>query len=263
MKVQPKKSLGQHFLVDTQYCAKIIDYAGIRPEDTVIEIGPGTGQLTRLLLPRARSVVAVEFDRDMVEHLGKSFPANDPFSGKLTILHADILQVQWRDLPAGDHVKLIGNLPYNISTKILSQTAEVKERFQSFTFMVQKEVAERVLAKPKTKDYGYFTLLMEYHFERFRGFAVPPGAFSPRPKVMSYVMRLQPREAPYPVSDYSGFVKLLQRSFRQRRKTLWNNLKAYFPDDKLAQTFADCRLNPLVRPEELPLQQFACLARML
>jgi 16S rRNA (adenine1518-N6/adenine1519-N6)-dimethyltransferase len=262
MKVQPKKSLGQHFLVDTQHCARITAYADIQPEDTVIEIGPGTGQLTRLLLEKARTVIAIEFDRDMVEHLGRLFPENDPRSSKLTIVNADILRLRWTDLPAGNHVRLVGNLPYNISTKILAQTAEVKERFHSFTFMVQKEVAERVLARPGTKDYGYFTLLMEYHFQRFRGFAVPPGAFSPPPRVVSYAMRVMPRE-PLEVPDYRRFVKLLQSSFRQRRKTLWNNLKSGFEDEKLAQAFSECGLDSRIRPEELPLQQFACLARVL
>jgi 16S rRNA (adenine1518-N6/adenine1519-N6)-dimethyltransferase len=263
MKVQPKKNLGQHFLVDTGYCSRIIGYADIQPGDTVIEIGPGTGQLTGLLLETAQAVIAIEFDPDMVEHLQRLFPGDHPLSRKLTILNADVLQIQWQDLPEGSHVRLVGNLPYNISTKILSQTAEVKERFHSFTFMVQKEVAERILAKPGNKDYGYFTLLMEYHFQRFRGFAVPPGAFVPPPKVVSYVMRVAPREPPYPVPDYSRFLTLLKVSFQQRRKTLWNNLKRSFPEHKLSEALSRCRLDPRTRPEELDLQQFACLARML
>ena len=153
MKPQPKKSLGQHFLADTNYCHKIVRFAHVGPGDTVVEIGPGTGQLTRVLLATARRVIAIEFDASMVRHLQKELSENlsDPHH-QLQLLQADVLNLEWDSVMGTTPVKIIGNLPYNISTRILSNLLTVKDRLVDCTVMVQKEVAQRILAAPCCGD---------------------------------------------------------------------------------------------------------------
>ena len=260
-KPQAKKSLGQHFLANPEYSQKIAHFAQIGPEDTVVEIGPGTGQLTRVLLTLARKVVAIEFDRDLVGYLQDYYP-DDTSAQRLDIVEADILSFNWAIL-GKNTFKVIGNLPYNIATQILQNMIPIKDRFQSGTFLLQKEVAQRVLSSPHSKDYGYFTLLMEYHFERVAGFDVPPGVFVPPPKVTSQVIQLQPHRPPFPVGDESAFRSLLKNAFQQRRKTLRNNLKSACDAQELEPAFEACRIPARARPEEVTLEQYACLGRML
>ncbi len=259
---QAKKALGQHFLTDQNYCRRIVEYAGILANDIVVEIGPGTGQLTQLLVEKARCVVAVEFDRDMVVSLRQRFSALIP--DRLSLLQADVLQFEWPALPIPGRFKLVGNLPYNISTRILRKAIEVKDRIDCFAFMVQKEVAERVRALPGSRDYGYFSVLMDYHFERRSGFDVPPGAFTPRPKVMSHVMMLVPKQPADPVPDLDAFERLLSSSFAHPRKTLWNNLASggYEPE-RVKQAFAAAAIEPKARPSDVNVNQYARLSRML
>ena len=260
--VEPKKALGQHFLTDPSYCRKIVEYAGIQAGDVVVEIGPGTGRLTELLLENAGRVVAVEFDRDMVAALEARFSAVIP--DRLSLVQADVLQFDWPALPISGRFKLVGNLPYNISTRILRKTIEAKDRMELFAFMVQKEVAERVRAVPGSRDYGYFSVLMDYHFERRSGFDVPPGAFSPRPKVMSHVMMLIPKQPADPVPDLEAFERLLSSSFAHPRKTLWNNLtSAGYPSERLKEVFAAASIDSKARPSNVKVSQYACLSRML
>lgn len=260
MQRQPKKSLGQHFLADPNYCRKIVQFAEIQPSDSVVEIGPGTGQLTQLLLSRAQRVLAVEFDRDMIGALKERF-GDHP---QLTLVQGNVLQLDWGDILETTPVKIVGNLPYNIATRILTQTPEIKDRFQSFTFMVQKEVAERLLARPGTRDYGFLTLIIAFHYERLKGFDVPPGAFRPPPKVMSHVMKIVPRKQPYAVTHYHRFVDLLKAGFRHRRKTLVNNLKPELPDSEgLEDLLARCGIPLNARAQDLTLEQYICLAAVL
>ncbi len=264
MKPRAKRSLGQHFLTDTNSCRKIARFAQIGPHDSVVEIGPGTGQLTEILISMARQVTAVEFDREMVQYLKDHWPPEDsPGSSRLTLVQADVLTLDWNTILGQDPVKVIGNLPYNISTRILQRMIEIKDRFQSCTILIQKEVAQRILAAPESKDYGYFTLLMEYHFQRLAGFDVPPGAFVPKPKVISHVIKLIPREPPHAVSDYAAFLALLKDAFQQRRKTLWNNLKRNHDPARIRTAFQSCNIAQQGRPEAVCLYQFSCLARML
>lgn len=261
--VRAKKSLGQHFLADLNFCRKIVRYAGLTPSDRVVEIGAGTGQLTAVLLQQARQVIALEFDENLVEHLRKRFQAELAASEpRLEIRQVDVLHWNGQDLPEEDPVKLVGNLPYNISTRILAKTTEFKDRFHSFTFMVQKEVAQRILAQPGSKDYGYLTLLLEYHFHREAGFDAPPGVFVPPPRVWSHVMKILPRTGGQ--EDPQPLMTLIQQAFQHRRKTLWNNLlRASFPRPHLQRAFRLCGLGPRRRPEEVTLQEFQCLARVL
>ena len=260
MSIRTKKSLGQHFLSNPSYGKRILRYAQIDPLDTVVEIGPGTGALTALLLSTARKVIAIELDAALIKFLKDRFHENPA----LQLVEADVLRLDWDLIVERAPVKIVGNLPYNISTRILLKMTELKDRFHSFTFMVQKEVAQRILAQPESKDYGYFTLLMDYHFTRLKGFDVPAGAFVPPPKVVSSVMKLLPQDPPYPVTDYDHFVALLKAAFRHRRKTLWNNLKPNMPEPgAIGPAFSACRVGPRARPEQVTLEQYSCLARML
>lgn len=258
-----KRPLGQHFLTDPNTCRKIVDFAGIDKSDVVVEIGPGTGALTQPLLAVAREVIAIEFDQEMIVYLESNL--SPKLSGGLTLIRGNILDLNWLGILPRSPVKIVGNLPYNISTPTLTRMTELKDRFQSFTCMLQKEVASRVLARPATKDYGYLTLIMEYHFERIRGFTVPPTVFIPRPKVQSFVIKLIPRKIANPVPDYPHFLALLRTAFSHRRKTLWNNLirAGGRSQEELRAAFDSTCLRRQIRAEEVALEQYLCLAQLL
>lgn len=263
MKSRARKSLGQHFLVDSNYCNKIVHFARIRSEDIVVEIGAGTGNLTQVLLQKAKQVIAIELDRALVELLESRWSAkHDHASETLRIIQADILSWDWSIL-SQNRVKVIGNLPYNIATRIIGRLTEVKGWIDSCTLMVQKEVANRISAQPATKNYGFFTLLLQYHFKCIPGFDIPPRVFAPRPKVMSHVVKLIPQPPPSQVPDYGAFLELLKNAFQQRRKTLWNNLKQQHEASRLREAFAACDIELRDRAENLTFQQYACLTRFL
>lgn len=302
MDVQAKKSLGQHFLADPRICKKIVHFADVRPADVIVEVGPGTGNLTEFLLEAGAFVIALELDRRLVERLCQRW--SSLLNERLIVLEADALAVDWSELldsyslftarpvpaekagrspskiphrksappplgegpsPAADkRLKFVGNLPYNIATRLLTRTIPHKARFHSFTFMVQREVARRILAQPGSGDYGFLALLMEYHFDRIRGFDVPPGAFVPRPDVFSHVMKLLPLGRDHQDPAYADLFDLISRAFRHRRKTLLNNLKSRTCGrDRLSAAFKECGISEKSRPQTLTLEQFRCLARML
>lgn len=272
--VRPKKSLGQHFLTDPAYCRRIVQFAAVNSKDLVIEVGPGTGLLTQHLLESADYVLGLEIDPTMVEILNAKFSEND----RLQVVTVDVLSRTWINVvkrfiqserPAaegqsGFHVKVIGNLPYNISTRIITQMTRIGYRFHSCTFMTQKEVAERALANPGSKDYGFLSLIVDLHFDRHRGFDVPPGAFRPVPKVNSHVFQLTPRVVPISGADYKLFVRIISRGFLHRRKTLLNNLIRDFKnEDALLAAFAQCGIPRNARAENLSLEQYLCMTRVL
>ena len=258
-----KRSLGQHFLHDAGYCRRMVRLAAPTRRDTVIEIGPGTGQLTRLILERARNVVAVELDRDLVARLKRGLTPE--FRSRLTLIQGDVLDLDWNSTFPETPVKLVGNLPYNIATAVLTKMISFGNRFHSFTFMVQKEVAQRILARPGSKSYGSLTLVLQYHFSRIPGFDVPAGAFAPPPEVRSHAMQLIPRPQPARLPCYDRFRRLVRSAFGQRRKTLRNNLLGAFGPWKgrLEPAFQGAAIEPRQRAEEVSLEQFVCLARML
>jgi 16S rRNA (adenine1518-N6/adenine1519-N6)-dimethyltransferase len=279
--IYPKKQLGQHFLTDPHYCRRVVQHAQIEPGDTVVEIGPGTGQLTELLQEKANRVVGIEFDPTMIDHLKSRFAVGELGStSPLQIIQADILQVDWQQLmeivlPEAFDIltpepwfllpaKIVGNLPYYISTRILTRMTETNLRFQSYVFMTQREVASRITASAGSKDFGYFSLLMQFHFTFSRGFDVPPGAFRPKPEVVSHVTRFIARNPELESAQYSRFVKIIQTAFQQRRKTLWNNLKSLVDDEGyLRRCMETAGLAHNVRPEEVSLEQYLCMTRML
>ena len=243
-----KKRYGQHFLSDRNILQRIVRLAAIGPEDTVVEIGPGAGALTRELAAVARRVIAIEVDLDLIPRLRASQPGN------VEILEGDALEMNLADLARSFH--LVGNLPYNISTPLLKQFIAARDHILDVTIMLQKEVAERLRAKPGTKSYGPLSLLVQYYATPIRGFTVPPGAFTPRPKVDSEVIRLEWKPGVPDAKDFTDFVQL---AFGSRRKKLLNNLVTLFPSrrrEEIATILEAASLSRDARAETLTVEQF-------
>ena len=274
--IRAKKSLGQHFLVDPSYCRRIVEFAALQSSDSVIEIGPGTGRLTQCMLDRAKRIIGIELDPDMVRHLEQVFE-DSLQTGQLQLLQQDALSIDWsQPIPTpprassetlsrtGPTVKVVGNLPYNIATRIIRMTCESPVGFQSATFMTQKEVAERILAEPGGREYGYLTLIVDYRFVRVRGFDIPAGAFRPRPRVVSHVFQLLPRESEDRPVGFKRFDRIVQWAFSHRRKTLWNNLLPRIGDaGRLEDALQRVGIDRRARPETVKLDQFLSLSSML
>jgi 16S rRNA (adenine1518-N6/adenine1519-N6)-dimethyltransferase len=244
-----KKRYGQHFLSDRNILQRIVRLAGITSQDTVVEIGPGAGTLTRELASAARRVIAIEIDRDLIANLRSSLPAN------VEIVEADALQTNLA-LLAGTRFHLIGNLPYNISTPLLKQFISERGDILDVTIMLQKEVAERLRAKPGTKDYGPLSVLIQYYATPIWGFTVPPGAFTPRPKVDSAVIRLEWKHG---IPDSKEFTDFVHRAFGSRRKKLINNLVTICSTrsrEEISAVMQASGLSPDARAETLTVEQF-------
>jgi 16S rRNA (adenine1518-N6/adenine1519-N6)-dimethyltransferase len=258
---RPLKSLGQNFLVDNNIIDKIIHSADIKPEDCVLEIGPGRGALTDYLARKAGRLVLIEYDHALAAGLKERY-ADDP---RVTVVDADILAV---DLAAvlGDAAgwKVVANLPYNISTAVLFRLLEVRDRLARMILMLQKEVGDRLVAKPDCSDYGVTTVLLGLWFDMRREFIVSPGSFLPSPKVDSAVLSFVPLPGPrVTVGDESVFRQVVKGAFAMRRKTLINCLKAaeLTTIDDLRGILADCGIDGQRRGETLSLDEFAALSR--
>ncbi|MDR3395734.1 MAG: 16S rRNA (adenine(1518)-N(6)/adenine(1519)-N(6))-dimethyltransferase RsmA [Parasulfuritortus sp.] len=245
-----KKALGQHFLHDGNYLARIV--AAIRPEpdDLMVEIGPGQGALTKPLLEKLNHLHVVEIDRDLVAHLGQVFPPEH-----LTIHPADALKFDFGSL--GAPLRVVGNLPYNISSPLLFHLADYADQVSDMHFMLQKEVVDRMAAAADTPDYGRLSVMLQARFRVMKLFNVPPGAFTPPPKVDSAVVRLAPlpKEA-IPYHDAQRFGEIVARAFGQRRKTLRNTLKGLVEPG----IFETLGIDPQRRGETLSVEEFSRLA---
>jgi 16S rRNA (adenine1518-N6/adenine1519-N6)-dimethyltransferase len=244
-----KKRYGQHFLSDRNILHRIVRLAAISPGDTVIEIGPGAGTLTRELAAASRRVIAVEIDGDLVPKLRATMPDN------VSILEADALETNLEQL-AGERFHLVGNLPYNISAPLLKQFIAARAHILDVTIMLQKEVAERLRAKPDTEHYGPLSVLIQYYATTVWGFTVPPGAFLPRPKVDSAVIRLEWKTG---IPDAKDFTDFVHRAFGSRRKKLINNLVTLFPRhsrEEISATLRSAGLSLDARAETLTVDQF-------
>lgn len=222
-----KKSLGQNFLVDQNYINKIIHALAPQPDQRIVEIGAGRGALTEKLVESGANVIAIELDRNLIPDLQNQFKAAENF----TLIEADALQINFDELiaenrkPQIENCKLAANLPYYISTAILQHLIEYRNVFSEMILMFQKEVVERITAEPRTKQRGFLTVLVEAFFETEKLFDVPPTAFQPQPKVQSSVVRLITKEGGGNIKDYEIFRELVGNAFRQKRKTIQNNLK--------------------------------------
>ena len=255
-RIQPKKRFGQHFLHDRGVVQRILDALDPRAGDTLVEIGPGPGALTRPLLDRIGHLHAVELDRDLAAQL-----RSDYAPGKLTVHEADALKFDFCALaPAGGKLRIVGNLPYNISTPLLFHLLDQERCIGDMLFMLQKEVVTRMAAAPGNKDYGRLSVMLQWRVRVEKLFDVRPGAFTPPPKVDSTVVRLTPHHnPPVDVHDAAVFAQLVQAAFAQRRKTLRNNLKGLLS----TETISALGIAPERRAETLSLVEFALLANTL
>lgn len=263
-----RKKYGQNFLIDTGVLESIVDTAGITKDDFVLEIGPGIGTLTQYLASYAGRVVAVEIDRTLIPIL------EDTLSGwdNVEILSADILKTDIQKIAdeknGGKPIKICANLPYYITTPILMALLESGAPISDLTVMVQKEVAERMVTGPGSKEYGALSLAVQYYTKPEISFIVPPSSFMPRPHVDSAVVHMELyREPPVQVDDEAMLFKVIRASFNERRKTLQNGLSHYsefdFTKEEIKEAIEQCGLPPAVRGEKLALSEFACLANAL
>jgi 16S rRNA (adenine1518-N6/adenine1519-N6)-dimethyltransferase len=270
---QSKPKLGQHFLASQSDAARIIDALGDVSQGTVLEIGPGRGILTSLLARRTRRLIAVELDRVLAAQLRLKFG----MAPNVEIIEADILSIDFNSLFGPkpglgrpgieikpEPAKVVGNLPYYITSEILLRLFEFSKYFERIVIMVQREVADRIAAKPGSSDYGMLSATAQLYARVENLFTLPPGAFNPPPKVHSSVLRMTidpQREKLGVVRD--GFIDFLRLSFSQKRKTLWNNLKAEYNDTALKRALAEAGVKPSARAETLSLEESAAVYRSL
>jgi len=251
-----KKRFGQHFLHDKNILSRIVEYVAAKPGERIVEIGPGEGALTLPLLRAAGSLTVIELDRDLIEPLRTRASG----VGELTIVHRDVLEVDIGTLAAGGTIRLVGNLPYNISTPILFHCLDHAAAIRDMHFMLQKEVVERMAAGPGSKTYGRLSVMLQLRCAVEPLFDVPPTAFTPPPKVDSAVVRLVPLSPDrLPKVDFDVIDRVVRAAFGQRRKTLSNALKGVADADDLAAAGIDPRL----RAEQLAPATFVALAQHL
>ncbi|MCL2811296.1 MAG: 16S rRNA (adenine(1518)-N(6)/adenine(1519)-N(6))-dimethyltransferase RsmA [Clostridia bacterium] len=256
-----KHSLGQHFLFDEDLLAHLVELAGITAEDDVLEIGPGSGTLTRQLAAHARRVLAVEIDRDLLSILAETL-ADCP---NVTVIHSDILHTDVAPLFAG-RFKALANLPYYLTTELLTRLLTAKLPMDTLAVMVQAEVGDKMIAEPGAPEYGPLAVLCRYFADTRKALRVPAGRFSPPPKVDSVFMRLDIRAQPPVVcEDEALLLRVIRCAFAMRRKTLLNNLRAGFGLDKAGAL--DCvgaaGLSTDIRGERMCLADFAAIATAL
>ena len=253
-----KKSLGQNFLTDSDIIQKIVDAVDPSMTDTIIEIGPGRGALTERLVESSAQVIAIELDRNLVPYLKRAF-ADRP---NVQVVEGDALDVDLETIlsassraSVSDKAKVVANLPYYISTAILQRLSEQRHLFSELVLMFQREVVERITAKPGNSERSYLTVIVEVCFDVEKLFDVPPDAFRPMPKVWSSVVRLTPK--PNFNFDKAVFENIVSSSFAQKRKTILNNLKTSFNDAERLLAAAD--INPKRRAESLTLDEWVKL----
>lgn len=253
VKHRARKRFGQNFLQDNGIIYQIIQVIQPKSDDTLVEIGPGLGALTHPLL-KCASVIAVEIDRDLSANLSAMPDAKN----KLTIINQDALSLnfcQW-----GEGIRIIGNLPYNISTPLLFHLLQYTKCIKDMHFMLQKEVADRIAASPGSKNYGRLSVMLQYYCQTSLLFDVPPESFFPKPKVNSAIIRLTPHITnPFEKVDYTVLENVTAKAFAMRRKTIFNNLKQWISLDDLKSLSID----PQQRPEQLTIAEFVRLAKFL
>jgi len=270
---QHKPKLGQHFLASDDYAQRIVDALGDSSQSTVLEIGPGRGILTSLLATRVRRLIAVELDRVLAAQLRLRFG----MVRNVEIIEADILAIDFDSLfgikpglsrPGIEFkpqpAKVVGNLPYYITSEILLRLFDHAKYFESIVIMVQREVADRIAASPGSRDYGLLSATTQLYAGVENLFTLPPAAFSPPPRVHSSLLRLtmNPKRERLGVAG-DGFIDFLKLSFSQKRKTLWNNLKLKYPEADLRAAMTNAKVKSAARAETLSLEESAALYRAL
>ena len=268
-----KPKLGQHFLRDQHAAERIVDALGDISQTTVLEIGPGTGALTSLLVRRARRLIAIELDKVLAAQLRMQFAT----ASNIEVIEGDVLAIDFDSIfgpkpgtsrpgleYAPEPVRVVGNLPYFITFDILLRLFEFRRYFHTTVIMVQREVAERIAAKPGSREYGLLSATAQLYAKVEKLFTLPPGAFAPPPKVHSSVLRLTmaPQLEKLRVAE-DRFIDFLKLSFGQKRKTLWNNLKSQYGPETLRAALERSGVKPNIRAEALPLEKSAALFRAL
>lgn len=259
-----KKSLGQNFLIDANILRKIVEVSSLSPEDGVLEIGPGIGSLTEVLARRARKVVAIEIDQRLIPILTENLMSYP----NVKLIHGDVLEQNLHQLlevemKGIDRVHVVANLPYYVTTPILMKLLEERLPISSIVVMIQKEVAERISAKPGGKEYGSLSVASQYYAEPEYCMTVPKNVFMPKPNVDSAVIRLKIREKPpVEVMDEGIFFAVIRAAFGQRRKTLYNNLRSTFanPEINWQELLHEAGIDPNRRGETLSIEEFAELS---
>jgi 16S rRNA (adenine1518-N6/adenine1519-N6)-dimethyltransferase len=250
---QTRKRFGQHFLHDPEVIRRIVAAVGPQPTDRLVEIGPGEGAITLDLLRAAGRLDAVELDRDLVGPL----QARCAGIGELRLHGDDALRFDFCALaPPGERLRIVGNLPYNVSTPLLFHLLDQLECIRDMHFMLQKEVVDRMAARPGGKTYGRLSVMLQARCAVTRLFDIGPGAFRPPPRVDSSVVRLRPLESPPEITDAQVFARVVTAAFTQRRKTLRNSLKGLLAEPAIAALGID----PSTRPEQLAVADFVALA---
>ncbi len=270
---QTKPKMGQHFLAREDLAARVVETLGDISQSTVLEIGPGRGIMTSLLAKRARRLIAVELDRVLAAQLRLKFG----MARNVEVIEADVLAIDFDSLfgpkPGLSQpgielkpqpVKVVGNLPYYITSDILLRLFEFSKYFDSIVIMVQREVADRIAAEPGGRDYGILSATAQLYARVENLFTLPPGAFVPPPKVHSSVLRLtiDPQQEKLGVAG-DGFIDFLRQSFGQKRKTLWNNLKLKYEGAELKRALAEAKVKGTARAETLSLEESAAIYRAL
>jgi 16S rRNA (adenine1518-N6/adenine1519-N6)-dimethyltransferase len=249
----PRKRFGQHFLHDPGVIRRIVDASSGPGDPLLVEIGPGRGAITRPLLERHGSLIAIEFDRDLAAHLRATLT---PLG--LTVIEQDVLAVDWPKLAAGRSLRVVGNLPYNIATPIIFGLLAHVPIVSELLFMVQREVAERLAAEPGSRAYGRLSVMVQVQCEVECLFHIGPGAFTPPPKVDSSIVRLQPQSQPLATDRLERLGALVALAFQSRRKTLRNALR----DRLLPEQMLAAAIDPGCRPETLSVHDFLRLSEL-
>ncbi|MGJ8619216.1 MAG: 16S rRNA (adenine(1518)-N(6)/adenine(1519)-N(6))-dimethyltransferase RsmA [Methylophilaceae bacterium] len=258
MKHQAKKRFGQNFLIDQSIIASLIHAIDPHLEDTLIEIGPGLGALTKPLLKHVAELHVVEIDRDIIKWMKSEYAMPEYASNELIIHNIDALKFDFSTL--GNDLRITGNLPYNISTPILFHLLDNLASIKDMHFMLQKEVVERMVAAPSTPAYGRLSVMLQYYLQMEYLITVPPEAFKPAPKVESAFVRCVPYATlPYLAKDTAQFAKIVLAAFSQRRKTIRNTLKAFLNLDD----FVKLDIDPQLRAENLGVAEFVTVANYL
>jgi 16S rRNA (adenine1518-N6/adenine1519-N6)-dimethyltransferase len=253
-----RPKLGQHFLHDQRYRARILEALPLEAGDVVFEIGPGRGAMTALLAGRARKVIAIEIDRALAQGLQEDFRQGP----NVEIIPADVLRIDFAALCREEGIAqgfVFGNLPYYITSPILHHLFAQRDSIRSMGLLMQREVAERLTAAPGTRDYGYLTVATQLYSQPQVVLAVPPGAFSPAPKVQSalVIFRMKTKFNRWPQGTCDKFLEFVKRCFAQKRKNLLNNLGSVFPRGRIMQAFEEIGEPPNLRAEQLSLEQLA------
>lgn len=252
-----RKRFGQNFLHDAHVIARIVKAVTPMPGQMLIEIGPGQGAITGPLLASTGALTVIEIDRDLAAHLRERF-AND---AGFRLIEQDVLKVDFATLGAAPgSLRILGNLPYNISTPLLFHLLQYRTLIQDMVFMLQLEVVNRLAAPPGSADYGRLSVMMQYHCQVEKLFAVPPGAFTPQPKVDSAIVKLTPwRPLPHPAGNEALFATVVRHAFNQRRKTIRNTLRTLCGPELLEQAGVD----PGLRPENLGVADYVRIAGLI